>query len=126
MPTALQLGRAGWKPYVEAARARRSQQPPAPADAAQREDLLNRARDAARELKTRYGARKVTLFGSLALAGACVSDVDLAVEGLSPGAYWDAWAAAERIIGDRRVDVIEVETASASLKQAIERQGIEL
>jgi predicted nucleotidyltransferase len=68
------------------------------------------------------------LFGSLAHEAwfAPDSDVDLAVEGLASDDYWRAWRLAEEIIGDRLVDLIEIETAGESLRRAIERYGIEL
>jgi len=54
------------------------------------------------------------------------SDVDLAVEGLIGEDYWRAWRLAEEIIGDRPVDLIEMETAGESLRRAIQRYGVEL
>jgi predicted nucleotidyltransferase len=54
------------------------------------------------------------------------SDVDLAVEGLAPKDYWQAWRMVEEIIGDRSVDLVEIEAAPGSLWQAIERDGIDL
>ena len=53
------------------------------------------------------------------------SDVDLAVEGLDPRDYWQAWRMVEEIIGDRTGDLVE-EAAGESLRQAIERDGIDL
>ena len=61
-------------------------------------DLEDRARRIARSLRERFGGRvKVFLFGSLTDPDrfAHDSDIDLAVEGLSPTEYWDAWALAE-------------------------------
>ena len=52
--------------------------------------------------------------------------MDLAVEGLAADAYWEAWRLAEEIVGDRPVDLIEIETASPSLREGIERYGMEL
>ena len=90
--------------------------------------LVERVRAAVRELKTQFPVSRVVLFGSLAHQGWFVpdSDVDLAVEGLSPANYWKAWRLLETTIGDRPVDLVELETAGASLKQAINRYGIEL
>lgn len=126
MPTALELGREGWKPFVEAARRRRIPVPSLPLE--EQEHLLARIQEVARALKTRFGARRVVLFGSLAHQAwfAQDSDVDLAVEGLEGADYWEAWRLAEEIIGDRPVDLIELETAADSLKRAIERYGVEL
>ena len=79
-------------------------------------------------LKARFGVRRVVLFGSLAHAAWFVpdSDVDLAVEGLAGDDYWRAWRQIEEIIGDRPVDLIEIEMAGESLRRAIQRYGVEL
>jgi predicted nucleotidyltransferase len=100
----------------------------APAERRERARLLSRVREAAEALKARFGARRVVLFGSLAHAAWFVpdSDVDLAVEGLAGGDYWRAWRLVEEVIGDRLVDLIEIETAGESLRRAIERYGVEL
>jgi len=126
-PTALGLGREGWKPFLEAARQRRATAPPA-VETPDRERLLARLREVAAALKTRFGAHRVVLFGSLAHGAWFMpdSDVDLAVEGVGSADYWEAWRLAEEIIGDRSVDLIELETAGDSLRRAIERHGIEL
>jgi predicted nucleotidyltransferase len=98
------------------------------AERCERERLLDRIREAAAALKTHYGARRVVLFGSLAHAAWFMpdSDVDLAVEGLAGDDYWQAWRLVEEIIGDRPVDLIEIEMAGESLRRAIQRYGVEL
>jgi predicted nucleotidyltransferase len=128
MPTALQLGRAGWQSYIEAAR-RRPASPELPAvTATERALLLERVRAAAATLKARFGARRVILFGSLAHSAwfAPDSDIDLAVEGLAGDSYWQAWRLVEELIGDRPVDLIEIETVGPSLLQAIQRYVVSL
>ncbi len=79
-------------------------------------------------LKSRFGVRRVVLFGSLAHAAWFnpTSDVDLAVEGLPTDAYWKAWRLAEEFITGRPVDLIEIESAGESLRRAIQRYGVEL
>jgi hypothetical protein len=52
--------------------------------------------------------------------------VDLAVEGLFRDDYWEAWARVEEIIADRPVDLIEMETASESVRRTVLRYGMEL
>ena len=128
MPTALELTREQWQPYIDAARRRPAPPKPTSAERQRREQLLARVRKASAELKTRLGAQRVILFGSLTNADWFTpdSDVDLAVEGLAADAFWQAWRLAEEIIGDRPVDLIEVETAKPSLLRAIQRYGIEL
>lgn len=127
MPTALELGRAGWQPYLEAARQQPTRQLTRAEQEARRQ-LLDRVREAAAALKERFKVSRVILFGSLAHAAWFVpdSDVDLMVEGLGDKDYWPAWRLVEEIMGDRPVDLIEVESAGESLKQAIRRYGVEL
>lgn len=128
MPTALELTREGWKSYLEAAQGRPAPSELTPTERRERERLLGRIREAAGALKSRFGTRRVVLFGSLAHAAWFVpdSDVDLAVEGLVGDDYWQAWRLVEEIIGDRPVDLIEIETAGESLRRAIQRYGVEL
>jgi len=129
MATALELTREGWKSYLEGARRRLIVPELTDAQRRERDLLLQRVREAAEVLRTRFGARRVLLFGSLSQPYWFreESDVDLAAEGLKSGKdYWDAWEAIEEIIPDRLVDLIEIETAGECLKQAILRYGLEL
>lgn len=125
---AFELTPAELKRYRDAARRRAATRTMPAADAAARDDLLKRVRSAAATLRTRFGAKRVILFGSLAHEAWYVadSDVDLAVEGLAGDTIWQAWRAVEEIIGDRPVDLVEVETARQSLRSAIERTGVPL
>lgn len=127
MPTALDLTSAELKKYKGALQ--RQTGPPAltQAQRAERSRLLRRVAEAANLLKSKFGARRVILFGSLAHQAWFVpdSDVDLAVEGLA-GDYWQAWRSVEEIIHERPVDFIELEMASSSLKKSIQRYGLEL
>jgi len=129
MPTALELTRDGWKGYLKGARRRLTVPKLTVTEKRERELLRRRVRKAAEVLKTQFGARQVILFGSLAGAAryGAISDVDLAVEGLKGGnRYWHAWRVVEEIIKDRLVDLIEIEDAAESLRQAIQRYGIKL
>jgi len=128
MPTALELTPAERKRYLEAAQRRPAPPELTPAERDARERLLSRIREAATLLKSRFGAQRVILFGSLAHAAWFTpdSDIDLAVEGLRGEAYWQAWQLLEEVIPDRPVDVIEIETAGESLRRAIRRYGEEL
>ena len=128
MPTALELNREGWKHYVEATLRRSKPVAVKPEVEEARKQLLTRVRKAAVALKSHFSVRKVIVFGSLTHPAwfTLDSDVDLAVEGLNPKNYWQAWRIVEEIVGDRPVDLVEIESAGESLRQAIERDGIVL
>ena len=128
MPTALELTREEWRHYVEAASRRSEPLEVRPEEEEAREQLLARVHKAAAMLKVHFAVWRVVLFGSLAHAAWFIpnSDVDLAVEGLAPKDYWQAWKMVEEVISDRPVDLIEIEAAGKSLRRAIERYGIEL
>ena len=129
MPTALELTREGWMAYLEGFRRRHTQPELTPAEQKEWQRLLDRVREVAAALKTRFGVRRVVLFGSLVHPDRfrSGSDVDLAVEGLRSGEdYWQAWRAIEDTIDDRSIDLIDIETAGESLKRAIQQYGIEL
>ncbi len=128
MPTALELTREEWQPYIEAARKRLTPPKLSLAEQQQREQLLTRVQEAARQLKSQFGVQRVILFGSLADANWFIpnSDIDLAVEGLSASDFWNAWRVVEDVIGDRPVDLVEIETASETLRNAIQKYGMEL
>jgi predicted nucleotidyltransferase len=128
MPTALELTRDGWQPYLKTPR--RPIAPPKPTAEERRtqERLMTAARQAAALLKQRFGVHRVILFGSLADNDwfSVDSDVDLAVEGLTPNDYWEAWRLVESMIRERSVDLVEIECVGEALRRMIERQGIEL
>lgn len=128
MPTALELSREEWGRYIESIKSRPGLPPVTPEETQELEQLLARVREAVVELKKRFSVSRVVLFGSLAHRAWYMpdSDVDLAVEGLDPGAYWKAWGLVEDIIATHPVDLIDIKTAGESLQHAIERDGIEL
>ena len=66
MPTALELPRDKWAPYLEAARQRALPKEMSPAERRERDRLLMRVHQAAGVLKAQFGVRRVVLFGSLA------------------------------------------------------------
>lgn len=127
MATALELGPEGWKPYIEALK-KRPEPVLSPEQVAEREVLIAKAREAATMLKVKYGAKRVWLFGSLA-HGAWFhpsSDVDLAVEGIPAEAFYHAWTAVEHIIKDRNVDLVDIASASVSIRRSITEEGMDL
>ena len=130
MPTALELTHEERQRYIAAIRKRMSgrAKPLSAEQTMAREQLLRTVSLVAHQIKSRFGAKRVILFGSLAHEAWfwSDSDVDLAVEGLDSASYWDAWRLAEQVIQDRQVDLIDIETAGDSLKKAIEHYGVEL
>lgn len=128
MPTALELKREEWQRFkgippdgYEPLELTQEEQ-------RERDELFARIRELAKAIKNRFGAKRVVLFGSLAGISrfTAASDVDLGVEGLKTKEYWQAWKLAEDYIIDRRVDFVDIETSTDSLKRAIDRYGIEL
>jgi len=128
MRTALDLTPDERRQYLDAARRRMTGPPGSGSDPVVVEAMLARLREAAAQLKARFGARRVILFGSWAHAAwdAAESDVDLAAEGLSGQAYWQAWAALEELFPDRVIDLVALEGATDALRSAIQRGGREL
>jgi predicted nucleotidyltransferase len=128
MATALELTREEWKRYRGLASQRAEPPELSTEEQRTREQLLAGVRAAAALLKSRYGVRRVLLFGSLAHAAwfTADSDVDLAVEGLAGADYWKAWRAVEEVLAGQSVDLIEVEAVGQSLRRAIERHGVDV
>ncbi len=86
------------------------------------------ARRAARLLKEEFGATRVVAFGSLA-HGAWFgprSDIDLAVEGIPPQAFWRAWCALDRLDATVEIDLVPIESAPDRLRDEITYQGVAL
>jgi len=73
-----------------------------------------------------HGARRVVLFGSLARGDVTErSDVDLAAEGVRSAEYFTALASLNGLF-DCPVDLVELETAGASLAARIAFEGVPL
>ncbi len=85
------------------------------------------AEQIAQMLVNKYGAKRVLLFGSLARRRPLRpdSDIDLAVEGMSPEAYY-------KIVGDlqttsgRVIDLIRLENVRPATRKIILLEGISL
>ncbi|MCK9420078.1 MAG: nucleotidyltransferase domain-containing protein [Nitrospirae bacterium] len=81
----------------------------------------------AEELKRRFGAKKVALFGSLARGEFDRwSDIDLAAWGIPAADFYRAVAFATGFSGNWRVDLVDAEDCSPSLRAVLEREGVEL
>jgi len=128
MATALELGPEGWKSYIEARRMRGQGETGVALSPSEREQMLDRIREVASELKSRFGVDRVILFGSLAHGARFTddSDIDIAVEGLESDDYWRAWEVAEEMLSDRVVDLVEIESATNSMKRTIFLYGVSL
>ncbi|MCL6436858.1 MAG: nucleotidyltransferase domain-containing protein [Leptolyngbyaceae cyanobacterium HOT.MB2.61] len=85
------------------------------------------ARQAAQILKSRWGASKVILFGSMLEAKKVHdrSDIDLAVWGLSPDDYFRTLSELLDLDPEFAIDLVEIEQAKPLIRQAIQA-GVEL
>ncbi len=98
---------------------------------AQQKRLMSRAmrqaRRASKLLKRDFGASRVVLFGSLAHRQwfAEKSDIDLAVWGIAPGSFFDAYAAVNNR-DEFDVNLIKPDECFPSLLRAIEEEGADL
>lgn len=121
-PPAIDVAAGEWTPYIMAWKKR--------AVRAQarlerwRERALVDARRLAGVLGREFGVKRVYLFGSL-LSGEVNphSDIDLAVEGLSPAVYYRAWARLERET-DIPVDLVDLARAAPSLVERVQSEGV--
>lgn len=92
-------------------------------------DILVKVRDIAELLRKQYGAETVMLFGSAVQGGRWwkeSSDVDLAVKGIEGREFWQAYAAIEGMVPGHRIDLVDIDMATESLKAAIIRYGVKL
>jgi predicted nucleotidyltransferase len=128
MPTALELSREGWQGYLKRAGRKLGHHVRPAANQQERDRLLALVRQAAQVLKTRFGAKRVILLGSMVRPDRFTpqSDVDVVVEGLRADAYWEAWRVVEEIVQDRPVDLIDLDGATESMRRSVERYGIDL
>jgi predicted nucleotidyltransferase len=123
--TALDLSPEALKKYhpLEAIRRRRARF--GAEIASRRRRAMLAARKAADLLRTEFGAKEVILFGSLARRGSFTlySDIDLAVRGIAPEKFFSASAAIERVDVSFQIDLVELETCAAAVRQNIEKDG---
>ena len=86
------------------------------------------ARDAARQLRERFGVTEVWAFGSL-VAGRGFHDrldIDLAVRGLPVAVYLDAMVLLLSLDGDFLFDLVRLEDASEGLREQVLTEGAAL
>jgi len=93
--------------------------------ASRRRRAMIAARNAAKLLKEKFGAKEVILFGSLARRGSFTlySDIDLAVRGIDPLKFYAAGAAIERVDLSFQIDLVELETCCPAVFKNIEKDG---
>lgn len=85
--------------------------------------IVARLDSAAELLRRKFGASRVGVFGSFARGDAHPdSDVDLYVNRVSAGSYWDAVAALADHFG-RHVDLIELDGAPEAMRVTIDSEG---
>jgi len=88
------------------------------------------ARSAADLLKKEYGANRVVAFGSLSRKGVFTpwSDIDLAVWGIEPEAYYSAAGAAMDMGLERgiKIDIVDAESCPNTFLKDIEEGGTDL
>jgi predicted nucleotidyltransferase len=83
---------------------------------------------AARCLRTEFGAKRIAVFGTLVNRDwyHLWSDIDLAVWGIPAERYYKSIAAVTGLSSDFKIDLVDPEACSASLRACIEREGVEL
>jgi uncharacterized protein len=94
-----------------------------------RQELRARASAIAERLRDRWGNEvRVFLFGSVTDPDLyhLGSDLDIAVKGLGPSQYWQAWGDVEALAGDAALDFVRLEGASESLQKRVLREGEQL
>ncbi len=86
------------------------------------------ARIASRMLREEFGATSVVVFGSLAHRAwfSPHSDIDIAARGIPPERFYRAVAAVTGFSPDFEVDLVDPDDCRPAVRQAIEREGIDL
>jgi predicted nucleotidyltransferase len=96
--------------------------------AAREERAWALARQAAAAIRERFGVGRVVVFGSLVHPGCFTpwSDVDVAAWGLRPEDTFRAIGVAMDVDPEIAVNLVDVTACAASLRRAIEHEGIDL
>lgn len=126
--TALDLTPQEWKAYQPGRAGARMKRRASPRTAKRRRQAWRLARQAAGLLHSKFGARRVVVFGSLAQRAWFTdrSDIDLAAWGIPVDRYYGAVAAVTGLSPLFRVDLVDPEICRPSVRHAIETDGIEL
>ena len=93
--------------------------------AKRRRRAMSAAHKAAELLKTKFGAKEVILFGSLARRGSFTlySDIDLAARGIYPDDYLSAMESVLYLDAEFKIDLVGIETCSPTMRKNIEKDG---
>lgn len=86
------------------------------------------AKKAAIILKNSYDAKKVAIFGSLTNRSSFTdwSDIDIAVWGIPDEKFYAAVGAITSLTTEFKIDLVDISGCRASLRNAVEIEGIEL
>jgi len=90
-----------------------------------RRRAIQTARKAAELLRSKFGARDVMIFGSLARRGGFTpwSDIDLAAKDIPPARFYEAVGVVTGISAEFKIDLVDVESCAPSLRKKIEIEG---
>lgn len=113
-------------PYLD--HARRWRQVERRALAERREQAWTVARQAAEVLRTRWGAQRVVVFGSLTQEGRLSpwSDIDLAVWGLEGTRCYAALADVLDLTSEFTIDLVDPDDLRPAMREVVQQQGVEL
>jgi len=128
MPTAYEMNRKEWRVY-HPSEGLSSLEKSSDSDIERRKrEALEIARKASGLLKTKFGATKVVVFGSLAHDAWFNpwSDIDLASWGILPETFYSAVAAVTGLSPAFRIDLVDGNDCKPAVKKAIEKEGIEI
>ena len=126
--TAAEMSRQEWQAYHPAAAVKRLAEQRKVETTKRRRQAWRLARQAAAMLREQFGARKVVVFGSLATRQWFTpwSDIDLAAWDIPADRFYSAVAAVISLSPAFKVDLVDPAECLPDLRQAIEREGVEL
>lgn len=126
--TTLELSREEWKRYNPSSGLERTLREISGDVEIRKMEAWQLARKTADLLRKGFGARKVFLFGSLAneIGFNAWSDIDLAVEGISPKLFYSAVAVVTGLSPIFKIDLIDMDDCRPGLKKAVTIEGREL
>jgi predicted nucleotidyltransferase len=126
--TALELSPKEWKAYQPAEAIKLRQMEEAEKIKGRKHEAHQLAQEAADLLKRDFGAERVLLFGSLTGDSNFTlwSDIDLAAWGIPSNQFYEAVATVTGMSSEFKVDLVDPDSCRPSLRDAINKDGIEL